>query len=410
MSHDSSRDARSAWKPETLCVHAGTHRDPATAGVCTPIFTSSAYLHPHPQGENVYQRYFNVPNQRTVAAKLAALEQGEAALVFGSGMAAISTVLLAHLGPGDHAVFQADLYGGTHHLVTSELVRLGVEVSFARTLEEFRAAIRRSTRVIYVESPSNPLLRCVDLGGIAKLGRKHRLVTIIDNTFATPINQTPLALGLEVVVHSGTKYLNGHSDMNCGAAIGSAATMRRVREAAMNFGGSLDAHACYQWERGLKTLALRMRQHNENAAALAAFLEAHPAVSRVNYPGLRSHPDHAVAARQMRGFGGMLSFELREPKFVRSVLRRFQVVTPALSLGGLESLICVPAQTSHVKLSAAERLSLGIRDGLMRVSVGVESIGDLIADFTSALAIAVKSPKRRGTRRGPGGGGAARPR
>ncbi|MCC7377312.1 MAG: PLP-dependent transferase [Verrucomicrobiales bacterium] len=382
---DSKERRPASWRPETVCVHAGTHQDPVSGGVCTPIYSSSAYVHPHPQGENVYQRYFNTPNQRAVAAKLAALENGEAALVFGSGMAAISTVLLSFLGPNDHAVFQADLYGGTHHLVSSDLTRFGIGVSYARTLDEFRSAITARTRLIYVESPSNPLLRCVDLAGIGELGRKRKLVTVVDNTFATPVNQMPLKLGFEVVVHSGTKYLNGHSDMNCGAAIGSAAAIRRIRETAMNLGGSLDALACSQLERGLKTLALRVRQHNANAAGLAAFLSEHPAVLQVNYPGLPGHPDHAVASRQMRGFGGMLSFELRDARRVKQVLRRFQVVTPALSLGGIESLICVPAQTSHVKLSAAERASLGIRDGLMRVSVGIEAVDDLIEDFSFAL-------------------------
>jgi cystathionine beta-lyase/cystathionine gamma-synthase len=284
--------------------------------------------------------------------------------------------------------------------VSSDLTRFGIGVSYARSLDEFRAAITPRTRLIYVESPSNPLLRCVDLAGIGELGRRQGLVTVVDNTFATPVNQSPLQLGFDIVLHSGTKYLNGHSDMNCGAAIGLAELMRRIRETAMNLGGSLDAHACYQMERGLKTLALRMRQHNANATALAAFLQEHPAVAQVNYPGLPGHPDHAVASRQMRGFGGMLSFELRDPRQVNQVLCRFQVVTPALSLGGLESLICVPAQTSHVKLSATERASLGIRDGLMRVSVGIEAVEDLIGDFSSALEAGRRSAtqKRRSSR------------
>lgn len=372
-------------RPGTLCVHAGTHHDERTAGVGTPVFASSAFRHPHPSGENVYPRYFNAPNQQAVARKIAALEQGEDALVFSSGMAAISTVLLAHLQPGDHAVFQADLYGGTHHFLEGDLARWGVRLTFARTVDEFAQALRPETRVLYVESPSNPLLRCVDLPVLAGLGRDRGILTVIDNTFATPLNQTPLALGLDVVVHSGTKYLNGHSDLNCGAVVASRAILRRVRECAMNLGGSLDAHACHLLERGLKTLALRVRQQNDNALRLARFLEAHPAVARVHYPGLPSHPEHALAARQMRGFGGMLSFELRQADRVHDVLGRFAVVTPALSLGGVESLICVPALTSHVSLPRAQRLACGITDGLMRVSVGIEDIEDLLEDFGRAL-------------------------
>ncbi len=372
-------------RPATCCVHAGAHIDKPTGGVCSPIFTSTAYGYPSPTNENVYPRYFNVPNQRAVAAKLAALEQGEAALVFGSGMAAISTLLFAHLQPGDHAVFQADLYGGTYHFVTTELARFGIAVSFGRTLDEFAAAIRPGTRLIYVESPSNPLLRCVDLAAVAELARSHGLLSVIDNTFATPINQTPIELGIDVVAHSATKYLNGHSDVNSGAVVSSRKVISTVSDYAINHGGTLDAHACYQLERGLKTLALRVQQQNENAGRLAQFLSGHPAVARVNYPGLPKHPDHAVAARQMRGFGGMLSFELRQPAEVDAVLERFQLVTRALSLGGVETLICAPSQTSHRLMSSQERQQIGITDGLLRVSVGIEAIEDLVEDFEWAL-------------------------
>jgi cystathionine beta-lyase/cystathionine gamma-synthase len=372
-------------RPATLCIHAGTYLDRATGGACSPIFTSTAFAYPNPANENVYPRYFNVPNQKVIHRKLAALERGEDALVFGSGMAAITTLLLAHLRPGDHALFQADLYGGTHQLVTAELPRLGMAISFCRTAEEFGAALRPATRLMYVESPSNPLLRCVDLSAIAALGRARGLFTVIDNTFATPINQNPIEFGFDAVVHSATKYLNGHSDVSAGVVVSSAALIGRLTESAMLHGGMLDAHGCYQLERGLKTLALRMDRHNENAGHLARFLAAHAAVARVNYPGLADHPDHAIAARQMRGFGGMLSFELHEPRRVDALLSRLRLVLPALSLGGVESLVCVPSRTSHRKLSPAERERVGISEGLVRVSVGVEDIEDLVADFEQAL-------------------------
>lgn len=380
----SDRSPRSS----TLCVHAGTHLDQASGGACSPIYSSTAYAYPNPTNENIYPRYFNVPNQQVINRKLAALEQGEAALTFGSGMAAISTLLFAYLKPGDHAVFHADLYGGTYHLVANELTRFGVEISFCRSIDEFSAALRATTRLIYVESPSNPLLRCVDLAAIAALGRARKVLTVIDNTFATPINQNPITLGIDAVVHSATKYLNGHSDVNAGVVISSATVIRRVTESAITHGGMLDSHACYQLERGLKTLALRVRQHNENAGRVARYLQTYPAIAQVNYPGLPEHPDHAVAARQMRGFGGMLSFELRDPTYVDRLLSRLHVVMPALSLGGVESLVCVPSRTSHRTLTPEERNRAGISDGLVRVSVGIEDIEDLLEDFEQALSSA----------------------
>lgn len=369
----------------TLCIHAGTHFDTGTGGACSPIFTSTACAFPNAANENIYPRYFNTPNQRVVSRKLAALEGGEAAVVFASGMAAISTLLLAHLSPGDHAIVQGDVYGGTVQLVQSELARLGISFTWAMNLEDFARALGPKTRLIYVETPSNPLLRCMDLEGVAALARPGGILTIADSTFATPINQWPLKSGIDAVVHSATKYLNGHSDVNAGAVIGNGELVRRVTAAAVNLGGMLDAHACYQLERGMKTLALRMERHNENALALARFLESHPAVARVNYPGLPSHPDHSLARRQMRGFGGMLSFELKDPNQVDSMLARLRVVMPALSLGGVESLVCVPSRTSHRKVAKADRIRAGITDGLVRVSVGVEDIHDLVEDFSQAL-------------------------
>jgi cystathionine beta-lyase len=373
-------------RPGTVCVHAGTHIEEGTGGVNSPIFTSTAYAYPNPANENVYPRYFNVPNQRVISEKIAALEHAEDGIVFGSGMAAIATVLMAHLQAGDHAVFQADLYGGTHHLVTQELTRFGIEISLAGAADEFESAVRPATRVIYVESPSNPLLRCVDLAGIAKIARRRGVFTIIDNTFATPINQTPIDLGIDAVVHSGTKYLNGHSDGNSGVVVSRRDIIAKVRECAMDHGGMLDAFGCYQLERGLKTLAVRVRQHNENASRIAHFLREHQAVARVLYPGLADHPDHKLAAGQMRGFGGMLSFELRKADRVDTFLSRLRIATPALSLGGVETLVCVPSRTSHRTMSPKERQRVGINDGLIRVSVGIEDADDLIQDLDQALA------------------------
>jgi len=378
-----THDRRS--RPSTCCIHAGTHADPATGGVCSPIFTSTAYAFPNATGENIYPRYFTVPNQQVINRKLAALERGEDALTFGSGMAAISTLLFTQLKPGDHAIFQAGLYGGTHRLVMGELIRYNIEVSFALSVDEIIAVLRPNTRILYLESPSNPLLRCIDLAEVAALARDRGLVSVVDNTFATPINQNPIDLGIDVVVHSATKYLNGHSDLNAGVIVSSTRTVQAVTDHALNYGGMLDSHACAQLERGMKTLALRVRQHNQNALQIARQLQNHPAIERVHYPGLPEHPDHAVAARQMHGFGGMLSFELRNAAQVDGLLNRLCVITPALSLGGVESLVCVPARTSHRSLTDDERRKLGIIDNLVRLSVGVEDVEDLLEDLNQAL-------------------------
>lgn len=371
--------------PSTLCIHAGTWHEEVTGGACSPVFPSTAFAFPNPKNQTIYPRYFNTPNQEVINRKLAALEGGERAVTFGSGMAAISTTLLSLLNPGDHAVFQADLYGGTVQLIRDELVRLGVHVSWCDNLEEIRSATTRDTRVIYVESPSNPLLRCLDLREIAEIGRQNGTITIVDNTFATPINQRPLSLGMDVVVHSATKYLNGHSDVNAGVVVSRTDLVERIHQTAVNLGGMLDANACSLLERGLKTLALRVAKHNENTLTIAKFLDEHFAVALVNYPGLESHVDHEVAKKQMSGYGGMLSFELWDADHVSTFLDRLQIIMPALSLGGVESLVCVPSRTSHRKLSPEERHRIGIGDGLIRLSVGIEDVSDLIADLRQAI-------------------------
>jgi cystathionine beta-lyase len=375
-----------ATSKSTQCVHAGGYFDPRTGGVTTPIFTATSYAFPNPQNEVYYPRYFNLPTQRAVATKICALENGEDALVLSSGMAAITSTLLALLKSGDHAVFQNDLYGGTLHFVTHELPRLGIEISLANDAIEIGKLIRKNTRTIFIETPSNPLLKVVDIAAVAKLGKQHGIPTIIDNTFASPINQNPLQLGMDIVIHSGTKYLNGHSDVNCGAVVSSKTLIAEVTSSAAGLGGTLDVHACYLLERGLKTLALRVNKQSESAVEIARFLKKHRKVSRVNYPGLPDHPTYAIARRQMRAFGGMLSFELKgNASAAKRAVKRFKLVTPAVSLGGVESLLCLPCQTSHAKVSRAERMRLGISDTLMRLSVGIEDTQDLIEDLAQAI-------------------------
>ncbi len=371
----------------TQCVHSGARKDKATRGLNTPIYPSSAYEYLD-AAENTYPRYFNTPNERVVVEKLCALEGAQDGLLFSSGMAAISTVLLAFLCSGDHAVLQRDLYGGTHHFVTADFKRLGIEFSFTGSrAADIEAAIRSNTRLIYIETPSNPLLMITDISAAAEVGRRRGVITVIDNTFASPINQNPLALGVDVVTHSATKYIGGHSDLCCGAALGSAEKIQRIRQTAVNLGGNLNALTCYLLERSLKTMAVRVERHNRNARQVAEFLCRQAAVAKVNYPGLESHPGHEIAKRQMEGFGGMLSFELDEKQCpADSFLHRLKLITPALSLGGVETIICASAKTSHAKLSATERRELGISDGLLRLSVGIEDVEDLTTDLGQALS------------------------
>lgn len=371
----------------TACVRAGEVVDPNVGGVTTPIHTASSYLYSDERGV-CYPRYTNIPTQRAVCEKIAALEGAEAGLAFGSGMGAITCVFLALLSAGDHVVVHKDLYGGTHKLVTQELPRLGVEVDFVDGYEpgDFERAIRPNTVMLYFESPTNPLIRILDIAAVAEVGRKQGVVSVIDNTFATPVNQTPHALGVDLVVHSGTKYLNGHSDLNCGAVTGTKAMIERIDDMNHTLGATLNVYDAFLMERGMKTLAVRVRQHNENAMALAGFLAGHPKVKAVHYPGLPEHPGHAVAARQMRGFGGMLSFEpdcgVEEARRLADSLELF---LNAVSLGGVESLVCFPALTSHEMMPREERLAAGIGDTLIRVSCGIEDPDDLIGDMERAL-------------------------
>ena len=373
-------------KKDTQCVHSGTLADPKTQGVNTPIFTSSVFEYLG-MPENVYPRYFNTPNQKAIIEKLCALENAENGLVFSSGMAAISTAIFSFLQSGDHVILQRDIYGGTHHFASAEFERFGIKHSFvSNKATDIERAIQPNTKIIYIESPSNPLLLITDIEAVAQVAKSRKIMTVIDNTFATPINQNPLDLGIDIVVHSGTKYIGGHSDICCGVALASDELIATIKKSAANFGGSLNAFTCYLVERSLKTLAIRVAKQNANAHTIARHLETNVNIERVYYPGLETHADYEVAAKQMKGFGGMLSFELKgqrveSPRF----LNKLELIKPALSLGGVETIICSPAQTSHLKMSDDNRAELGITDHLLRLSVGIEDPDDLIADIENAL-------------------------
>lgn len=373
-------------KQDTACVHSGKYRDSITRGINTPIFTSSSYEYMD-RDASMYPRYFNTPNQDAVVKKLCALEGSEAGLLFSSGMAAITTTILGLAQSGDHIVMMDELYGGTHAFATDMFRRFGMSYSFAATdADAVEAALLPETRVVVIESPTNPLLGIIDIRRVADVARKKGIITVIDNTFSSPINQKPLDLGIDVVVHSGTKYLGGHSDLCCGIALSSRAIIKRIRAVAINLGGSVNAITAYLLERSLKTLALRVERQSANAFKIASFLSAHTAVGKVNYPGLENFAGHLIARKQMKDFGGMLSFELApEALPVNTFLRNLKLITPAVSLGGVETLICCPAQTSHSKISADERNRIGITDSLLRLSVGIEDADDLIEDLDNAM-------------------------
>jgi cystathionine beta-lyase/cystathionine gamma-synthase len=375
---------------DTNLVHAGEPRPGILGAAVVPVFQSAMFEY---GGETSYHdlRYIrlnNTPNHRALHEKLARLENAEDALVTASGMAAISTALLAVLPPGGHLIAQKVLYGGTHDLLTKDFEGLGLSHDFidASAPDTWKGKLRPNTRAVYVETISNPLLEVPELDRVAEFARSSGLVSIIDNTFATPVNYRPLDHGFDLSVHSGTKYLNGHSDIVCGALMGRKDLVEKVTHKLNHLGGSLDPHAAFLLHRGLKTLGLRVRHQNGTALRVARFLAEHAAVSRVNYPGLEGHPGHARAKRWFDGFGGMLSFELAGGlEAAKRFLSRVVLPLVAPSLGGPETLVTLPSTTSHSGMEPAARRAIGISDGLVRVSIGLEDVEDLIEDFDRAL-------------------------
>jgi cystathionine beta-lyase/cystathionine gamma-synthase len=375
--------------PSTLAVHAGSGEPVVGQPVVTPVYQSSTFFNdPGGTGEILYTRYGNNPNHLALEARLAALEGAAECVVTGSGMAAIATALLSCVGSGDHVLAAEGLYGGTRLLLERELVRLGVRSSYADfTGSGWPERLEPRTRAVLLEVPANPLLRVVDLPAIAALTRRAGIPLLVDSTFATPINLRPLEHGADLVVHSATKYLGGHSDVTAGAVLGDAERIAIVRQRVQLFGPALDPHAAWLVERGIKTLALRVERQNRNAQVIAEWLEAHPAVREVHYPGLPSHSDHAVAARLLDGFGGMLSVLLAGGGAAASrLLERLRLLKVAPSLGGVETLVSEPRCTSHAALSAEERRAASIPDGLVRLSLGIEDVDDILADLEAALA------------------------
>ena len=370
----------------TICIHVGEVKDEQFKGAVSPMYLSSSYEFLDVDVKR-YPRYFNTPNQEFLAKKIAALENTESALIFGSGMAAISTMFLAFLQQGDHLVVQNTLYGGTVNFIKEEFPKYGIEYTFTNgySVEDFEKAIKPNTKLIHIETPSNPLMTITDIKAIAKLGKSKGILTSIDNTFASPVNQKPIDLGIDMVMHSATKYFGGHSDILAGAVASSEELIERIFNVGKNLGGNLSDMTVWMLERSLKTLGLRVKAQTKNAMKMAKWLNKHPKVSKVYYPGLKSHPEYKLAKAQMSGFGAMLSFELTEDLDAYKFQKALRLIKSSMSLAGVESTVISPHLTSHALLTQEERDAIGISNQLIRFSVGIEEVKDLKRDNTNAI-------------------------
>jgi len=381
----------------TTVVHAGADPSANLGALSTPVYHASVFAFPDAeQGAAIHEGqqpgYFygriSNPTQAALERALCALEEGQAALAFSSGMAAISTTLFSLLHVGDHIVAPASLYASTYALLNELLVPFGVAVTYvdATDPDTYARAIRPETKVLYLESPANPTLKLVDIASVVRTARAHGLTTVMDNTFATPFNQRPLAYGVDAVVHSMTKYLGGHGDLVAGALIGTEALCERARwHTHKLLGGVISPQTAWLVLRGIQTLAVRMERHNANALAVARFLEDHPTVQAVYYPGLPSHPQHALAQRQMHGFGGMLAFDVESVEQGQRLVNSLTLCTLAVSLGDVATIIQHSASMTHAAVPREQRLAVGITDGLLRLSVGIEKVQDIIADLSQGL-------------------------
>jgi len=372
----------------TLAVHGG-RPSAVNEPLVTPLVQSVNFIEEIGTSDGLrYPRYGNVPNADHVQQRLAALDGAEAALVLASGMGAIVCAMLALLRPGDHLLASALIYGGARRLFEEEFPRLGIDVTLIdpTVAREWRRQLRRETRALFLETPTNPSCHVVDLRPISLMSKELGLALVVDSTFASPVNMRPLEHGADVVIHSATKYLNGHHDLLAGVVLGTASYIEEVRQKMMVWGQSPDPFACWLLERGLKTLDVRVRRQNENALRVAEWLATRSEVSRVHYAGLPSHPDHKAAREQMSGFGGMLAFEMAGgASAVERMLRRLSLIRHAPSLGGLETIVSEPRFTSHAHMTSEQRAAAGIPDGFVRLSVGIEDADDLIADLQGAI-------------------------
>jgi methionine-gamma-lyase len=392
-----SHDAASRYGESTRAIHGGQEPDAAAGAVATPIYQTASFAYANveqaiarsahlEEGYN-YTRLGN-PTITALEEKLAALEGAEACVVFGTGMGAASALVMGLCGAGEHLVCANSIYGATQGLLAGPMQRWGLQVTFvdAREPSQVARAIREDTRLVLVESPSNPVLRLVDFEAIAQLAHDRGVLVAVDNTFATSVNQRPLQHGIDLVMYSATKYISGHGDTLGGAVLGRAELLREIRTVEVLVGATLSPFNAFLLLRGAQTLPLRVERHNRNAQAVAAWLEDHPLVQRVTYPGLPSHPQHALARTQMRGFGGMIAFEMADDTQARALANAVRLCTLAVSLGDVKTLLSLPAHMSHRFLSPSERREAGITPGMLRLSVGLEDVDDIIADLSQALA------------------------
>jgi cystathionine beta-lyase/cystathionine gamma-synthase len=388
---------------QTEAVRGGKSLAKKNGPLAPPIYQTSTFEVTDMQQQvratptdSFYTRYGN-PTHTVAENAIAELEGTEAALVFSSGMAAITTSILSLVKAGDHIVAQRDIYGGVTKFFSEWLPKLGIETTFVDTndMEQHERAIRPDTRLLHIESPTNPTVRVVDLGRIAALARKHGLITTIDSTFATPINCRPAEWGIDVVLHSGTKYFGGHSDLVCGIAAGRRDLIEQIHDTRTTLGCCLDPHAAFLLLRGIKTLAVRIERQNQSALEIAEFLSRHPQVTRVHYPLLEAHPDFAVATRQMAGAGGVLSFEVQgSGADACRVAEALNLFTLAPSLGGVDSLVTIPVLTSHAMIACELREKMGVTEQMIRLSVGIEHVEDLIADLDEGLTVLTRARKQ----------------
>lgn len=376
---------------ETQLIRSGEIKPRVSGAVSMPVFQSSTFEYAGEEGYDSvrYIRLNNTPNHIVLNKKLAEIENAEAAMVTSSGMAAITTALLTFLGRGDHLLAQNSLYGGTFDFITKDIGKYGIEFDLidGNKPGEWENKLKPNTMAVYVESITNPLMQVCDLKAVTDFAKRHKLISLIDNTFTSPVNFRPAEIGFDIILHSCTKYINGHNDLVAGAAIGRSDLIGQFSHKLGLLGGTLDPHTCFLLHRGLKTLALRVRSQNQNAMKVAEFLESHPKIKYVNYPGLKSSSSNKIAAELFSGYGGMISFEIKgTPDTAEKFIKQLTIADYAPSLGGVETLIILPSKTSHAGLTPGERQTLGISDGLIRLSVGIENPEDVIKDFDTSLS------------------------
>ena len=368
----------------TKCVHSGNIVDDKFHGSISPIYPATTYDF---RKTDTYPRYFNTPNQLALSTKISDLESAEDSILFGSGLGAVSSTMFSFLKSGDHVILHDSIYGGTINLVNTEFKKFNIDFSYIdiNDVDLLKLTIKKNTRIIYFETPTNPLLQIVDISLISSVAKENNIISIIDNTFASPINQNPINFGIDLVIHSATKYLGGHSDILAGSVSGTEEHIDKIKKSGINYGANLSDYTVWLLERSIKTLSVRVNAQNQNALDLAKFLDDNSLIKKVFYPGLKNHLSHDIASKQMNGFGGMMSFEVTDKINSEDFVSDLKIISPTMSLAGVESSITSPSKTSHKKVDPQIRKKLGISNNLLRFSVGIEDIDDLMLDLDKSL-------------------------